>query len=358
VANLAAAARDGIRNHLWPDLKGAVQGWFNEKVDSVLGLGSAVWNLLKKGGMTAAHVATIAWEGIKSMIPQTVIWVLIEKVVALIVPAAAAVMLIVQALQAAWGSLSRILQAVDAFVGFLKGVRWGNAGPLFGKAIGAGAVAVIEFISQFLLQRLMSAAGTIASKLRLLARRIGARLMAGGKKLVRGIRALSAGAGRVMGAAKKGASATAKAVGDKWFLLKNRRLAHKGMAWVDSNGDRCIRHGPINSGPLKGHFESSFRSSTYTTRRLGQPRDLYRAYSDPVRRLGAFWSDVKPTGPLQATIDSALLPSYGNAATKVVHIRIPADELVHEGVAARQGGWLGGGTQYVLPKVLKKWEVP
>src|SRR2546423_10100260 len=63
IGNLAAAARDGIRNHLWPDLKRAVQGWFNGKVDSVLGLGSAVWNLLKKGGITAAQVATVAWEG-------------------------------------------------------------------------------------------------------------------------------------------------------------------------------------------------------------------------------------------------------------------------------------------------------
>jgi hypothetical protein len=82
VANLAAAARDGIRNHLWPDLKAAVQGWFKDKVDGVLGLGSAVWNLLRRGGISVAHVATFAWEGIKSMIPQTVIWVLIEKLVA------------------------------------------------------------------------------------------------------------------------------------------------------------------------------------------------------------------------------------------------------------------------------------
>ncbi|TMF85722.1 MAG: hypothetical protein E6I07_10175, partial [Chloroflexi bacterium] len=35
VSNLAAAARDGIRNHLWPDLKAAVQGWFTEKLDGV-----------------------------------------------------------------------------------------------------------------------------------------------------------------------------------------------------------------------------------------------------------------------------------------------------------------------------------
>jgi hypothetical protein len=291
------------------------------------------------------------------MIPQTVIWVLIEKLVSLIVPAAAAVMLIVQALQAAWGSLGRILQAVDAFVGFLKGVRWGNAGPLFGKAIAAGAVALVEFISQFLLQRLMGAAGGVAGKLRALAKRIGARLATLGGRAVRGVRWLSTGTGRLINASSKLTKRATTKSGDDWFLLKNRRLAQKGMAWIDAGGDRCVQHGPLNPGPLKGHFESSFRSSTYTTRKLGQPRDLYRVYSDPIRKLGAFWTDVPPSGPLQARIDAALVPSYGNAATKTVHIRVPAGEIAHQGAAASQEGWLGGGSQYVLPTVLKEWEI-
>jgi hypothetical protein len=267
-------------------------------------------------------------------------------------------MLIIQALQAAWGSLSRILQAVEAFVAFLKGVRWGNAGALFGKAVAAGAVAVIEFISQFLLQRLMGAAGAVAGKLRALAKRIGSRLAAVGRGIARGAKSVATGATRLIRAAGKLARRGSTKVADKWFLLKNRRLAHKGMAWIDAAGDRCIRHGPMNPGPLEGHFESSFRSSSYTTRKFSQPRDLYRVYSDPTRRLGAFWTDVRPSGPLQATIDAALLPSYGNAATKVVHIRVPAGEIAYEGVAARQGGWLGGGAQYVLPKAITEWEVP
>jgi hypothetical protein len=203
IANLAAAVRDGIRNHLWPDLKAGVQGWFNEKVDSILGLGTAVWSLLKRGGIGLAQVASFAWEAIKSMIPQTVIWVLIEKLVSLIVPAAAAVLLIIQALQAAWGSLGRILQAFDAFIAFLKGVRWGNAGGLFGKALAAGAIAVIEFISQFLLQRLMGAASAVAGKLRTLAKRIGSRLAAVGRGIVRGAKWLG-GKARKLGGKFKG----------------------------------------------------------------------------------------------------------------------------------------------------------
>jgi len=198
ISNLAASAHDGIRNHLWPDLKAGVQGWFNEKVDAILGLGAATWNLLRRGGVQAAQVANFAWEAIKSMIPQTVVWVLIEKLVALIVPAAAAVMLIIQALQAAWGSLGRILQAFDAFIAFLKGVRWGNAGGLFGKALAAGAVAVIEFISQFLFQRLMGAAGAVAGKLRALAKRIGSRLAAAGRGIARAGKFLAHSTGRAV----------------------------------------------------------------------------------------------------------------------------------------------------------------
>src|SRR5439155_5090191 len=178
----------------------------------------------------------------------------------LFVPRAAAVMLITQALQAAWGSLGRILQGFDAFVAFLKGVRWGNAGPLFGGALAAAAVAVIEFISQFLLQRLMSAAGAVAGKIRALARKIGARLSSLGGRLVRGVKRGWTGAGRVVGAASKAAKKASTKVGDKWFIFKNRRLVQKEMAWINVNGDRCIRHGPMNPVQLRGHFESSFRS--------------------------------------------------------------------------------------------------
>jgi hypothetical protein len=356
ISNLAAAARDGIRNHLWPDLKGAIRGWFSEKVDSILGLGTGMWSLLKSGGISATHVASIAWDGIKSMIPQTVIWILIEKLVALIVPAAAAVMLIVQALQAAWGSLGRILQAVDAFVGFLKGVRWGNAGPLFGKAIAAGAVAVIEFISQFLLQRLMSAAGAVADKLKSLAKRIGARLATVGRGVVRGVKWVSSGTGRLIDASSKLAKRATTGVGDTWFLMKNRRLALNGMAWIDRSGDRCLRHGPLNPGPLETDVAETFRSASYTARRLAQPKDLWRAYSVKKRKLGAYWTDIQPRGPLQTSIDSALHPSFKNAATKVVHIRVPAGTTVYEGSAGPKG-YPGGGPQFLLKKRPPSWEV-
>jgi hypothetical protein len=259
VANLAAAARDGIRNHLWPDLKASVQGWFKDKVDGILGLGSAVWSLLRRGGITVAHVATFAWEGIKSMIPQTVIWVLIEKLVALIVPAAAAVLLIIQALQAAWGSLSRILQAVDAFVAFLKGVRWGNAGALFGAAIGAGAVAVIEFISQFLLQRLMGAAGAVAGKLRALAKRIGGRLAAMGRGIKRGAKWLGGKARQVGGRLKGFARRTVARPQVRWQSWRlGRSLKNQHPQAFEKL--RQIKADPSLDPTLKVQFLKAVRS--------------------------------------------------------------------------------------------------
>src|SRR4029077_20090297 len=133
-----------------------------------------------------------------------------------------------------------ILQAVDAFVGFLKGVRWGNAGPLFGTAIAAGAVAVVEFISQFLLQRLIGIAGKVASKLRSLAKRISARLASLSGRAVRGVESLSIGTGRLIDASSKRAKGATTKVGDTWFLTKHRQLAQKGMAWIDASGDRCV----------------------------------------------------------------------------------------------------------------------
>jgi hypothetical protein len=379
IGNLAEAARDGIRNHLWPDLQGAVQGWFNEKLDSLLGLGSAVWNLLKKGGITAVQVASYAWEGIKSVIPQTVMWVLIEKLVALIVPAAAAVMLIIQALQAAWGSLGRILQAVDAFVGFLKGVRWGNAGPLFGKAIAAGAVAVVEFISQFLLQRLIGAAGSIARKLRSLAKRIGMAVAAVGRGTLRGAqligKGIRAGVRRgsvaVVGLGSQLAQGTSRLgqpvrrrlewlagrSGSKQTLAGHEFATAKNFTVIERDGTKAVRYGPMDPGPLEAEVGETFRSASYTARTLARPIDLYRAYSDPDRMLGPYWSRIPPSGPLQARIDSALLPEYGNEATQVIHVQVPSGETIFEGHVAQQRLRLGGGNQVYLLRLDPSWEI-
>jgi hypothetical protein len=176
--NLGAALMDGVRNHLWKAFKTAVKSWFNDKVEQVVGVGKAVWNLLVKGGLTLAKIGSMVWEGIKAAIPPALIALLIEKLVSLLVPAAAAVMLIIQGLQAAWGAASRMLQAFERFFAFLRAVRAGNAGPQFAELVAAAATVVLDFLANFLIARLAKGAAKVGQKLRSIAQRIGQRLKA------------------------------------------------------------------------------------------------------------------------------------------------------------------------------------
>lgn len=172
IKNLGASVVDGIRNHLWGALKVAIQEWFNAKVEEVLGLGLTVWNLLKEGGFSLDAIGKMAWEGIKSMIPAVLVQILVEKLVAMIVPAAGAIMAIVEGIRAGWGSIKRIIVAIDTFVAFLKQVKLGGAGPHFARALAAAAVAVIDFVSNWLLVKLAKGASKIAGKIKGIAQRI------------------------------------------------------------------------------------------------------------------------------------------------------------------------------------------
>ena len=199
IANLGSAVVDGIKNHLWKAFKAAVKEWFNSKLESVLGLGTALWEVLKKGGITIAHVGKMAFEALKAAIPIALIQILVEKLVAMIVPAVGAVMAIIEGLQAAWGAVKRILAAIGAFVAFLKAVRKGGAGPQFATAVAAAAIAVIEFVAMWLLRRLMKPAKAVGGRVKSIAQRImarmktvlrkvGAKLKKVGKKIARGLK--------------------------------------------------------------------------------------------------------------------------------------------------------------------------
>jgi len=172
LSNLGAAVVDGIKNHLWKTFKAAVQEWFNSKLEQVLGLGAMVWDLIKNGGLDLATVGKMAWEGIKAMIPVALITILVEKLVAMIVPAAGAVMVIIEGMQAAWGAVSRIIAAFKAFFDFLLAVKTGAAGPKFAVALAAAAIAVIDFVANWLLLKLAKGAAKIGGKIKGLAKKI------------------------------------------------------------------------------------------------------------------------------------------------------------------------------------------
>jgi hypothetical protein len=183
IRNLGAAVVDGIKNHLWKAFKTAVMNWFNQKLEEVLGLGAAIWGILTKGGIKLADIGKMAWEGIKSAIPPTLIQILVEKLVAMIVPAAGAVMVIIEGLQAAWGTISRILQAIQKFIAFLKAVKGGSAGPPFASAVAAAAIAVIDLVANWLIRRLRKPAGKVGGAVKAMAQRILQKLKAVAKKI-------------------------------------------------------------------------------------------------------------------------------------------------------------------------------
>lgn len=180
---LGAAVVDGIKNHLWKALKAAIAEWFNQKLEAVLGLGTAIFDLLFKGGISLAAVGKMAWEALKAAIPGVLIQILVEKLVSMIVPAAGAVMVIVEGLMAAWGTVGRILQAIDRFIAFLKAVKSGAAGAKFADAVAAAAVAVIDFVANWLIARLRRPAGKVAGKLRAIAQKILAKIKKALKKV-------------------------------------------------------------------------------------------------------------------------------------------------------------------------------
>lgn len=208
---LGAGAVDGAKNCTWPSLKTAVKSWFKEKVEALVGVGKAVFDVLLKGCISFGQVAKLAWSAIKASLPVVLVQLLIEKLVAMLIPAGGALSLIIDGLRAAWGAAGRILAAFQAFIAFLKAVRAGQAAPKFGSMVGAAATAVLDFLSNFVLQRIMGAGKKVGGALKKTASKIMAQLK-------RAAAAAKRVAGKAAGAAKKaakGALGAAKKAGGK-----------------------------------------------------------------------------------------------------------------------------------------------
>nr|WP_245536284.1 DUF4157 domain-containing protein [Terriglobus roseus] len=188
LSNLGASIMDGIRNHLWTALKTAFKQWFNDTIEGIIGMGRMVLDLLRKGGLSLKKIAGFVWSAIISAIPGIVIQFLIEKLIAMIIPAAGAVMLVIQGLIAAWGAIQRIIAAFQLFFTFLKAVKAGGAGPQFATALAAGAIALIQFLAGFIMSRLGGAASGVTSKLKAIAQKIVAFFKRVGKAIGKGLK--------------------------------------------------------------------------------------------------------------------------------------------------------------------------
>lgn len=188
ISNLGAAVLDGIKNHLWKAFKTAIKNWFDQKLSEVLGVGMMIFQVLMKGGIKLAEVGKMAFEGLKAAIPAALIGILIEKLVAMIVPAAGAVMVIIEGLQAAWGTVSRIIAAISSFIAFLKAVKSGSAGAQFANMVAAAAVVVIDFVANWLIKRIRGPASKIGGKVKAIAKKILEKLKKVFKKITKAIK--------------------------------------------------------------------------------------------------------------------------------------------------------------------------
>jgi hypothetical protein len=278
LANLGTSIIDGIRNCLWAAFKRAVREWFNQKVQEVLGLGLAVWNLLKKGGISIAQIGMMAWEGVKAAIPPTLAQILVEKLVAMIVPAAGAILAIVEGLRAAWGTISRIITAFQRFFAFLKSVKDGGpkAAGNFAEALAAAAVVVIDFAANWLIARLGKAFSAVAGKLGNIASRIGAGLKRVGAVAKRGIAAVRRG----VSAVGRGIARGARAVG--------RGAARVGRAVARSRVGRYVGRGVNRARALvqrgKERFQK-FRERRRANRKVREQQRQDRAFASATATL-------------------------------------------------------------------------
>ena len=243
--NLGASVVDGLKNHVWRVLKCAVKEWFNSKVEAVLGLGRAIFDALRNGGIRFAEIGRMVWDALKAALPGIAIQLAMEKLLSLLVPAASAVMLIIDGLRAAWGAISRIIAAIEAFFRFLRAVKGGNAGRLFATALAAGAIALIDFLSNFLVGRLRGPASGVGGRLSGIAARLGrvGGAVARGARTVGGaVRRVAPGLARVAGRAGGAVLTGAQAVG------RGVRAGGRAVA----AGARAVRSGVARAARATG----------------------------------------------------------------------------------------------------------
>ncbi|NBE52378.1 hypothetical protein GUY60_13265, partial [Streptomyces sp. YC537] len=176
------SAYDGAKNHLFNEVKNAVKQWFNDKVKEITGLTEAVWNKLMKGGWTIEKIAKEVWDAIVPQLPFIIGEIVITKVLAKLIPGAGWGAAILEAIQAAIGSLGEILKAIGAVITWLKSVRQGGAGVLFAKAIAAGIVVLLEMAYELILSGIGKYVSKVGKRLKGVAAGLGKDKGPGGDK--------------------------------------------------------------------------------------------------------------------------------------------------------------------------------
>ncbi|MBD0840630.1 DUF4157 domain-containing protein [Streptomyces sp. TRM68416] len=165
IGKAGAAAETGAKEHLFAQVKTAVKAWFDQKVQEIVGISAEDFQALIDGGVTVDQMAQMAWDEAVPQLPVIIGVLVVEKVVAKLIPGAGWVMAIIDALQTAWGALSEILAAFGLFMDFLKSVKSGNGALPFAKAVAAGVVALLELVYTFLIEGVGRFMGKVADRL-------------------------------------------------------------------------------------------------------------------------------------------------------------------------------------------------
>lgn len=343
ISNLGSAVMDGVKNHLWKAFKTTVKGWFDSKLEEVLGVGTTIWNVLKQGGISLKQVGQMAFEALKAAIPSALIQLLIEKLVAMIVPAAGAVMAIIEGLQAAWPAVQRIIAAVGLFVVFLKAVKPGGAGPQFATMLAAGAVVVIDFVATWLLKKLRKPAGKLGSKVKAIAQKIIARIKKAMKKVGGWVK------GKFKGLKQKFNDWKAKRKAKKDAKQKRKEDPSKKKQDKEKANQERLRKAVEAIQPQLSRLMSKGASKIHLNLRLLGWKIRYRLSSLRIigKQLDARINPSMQFGELGEVSDTelgqAMASTYASAVSEVVSdivksgAHLPAVKGIQEGTGSPQG---------------------
>ena len=99
-------------------------------------------------------------------------------------------------------------------------------------------------------------------------------------------------------------------------------------------------------------YLDTFQGRIYTPETLDHDEIFYRVYSDPAAMQGKFLTSIYFTSSEMAISMLALHPSFGNNATHIVAVIVPAGTMIARGITAPQepkSKYPGGGTQIIIP---------
>ena len=147
-------AKEGVKNNLWDALKEAFKEWIFSKVPGLQLLLNLPPNWLDMLSVLASNMLGLFIENLPAMLPAigvaAMIWLATQLALKLI-PGAGAIMVVIDAIRAAWGLVQSLFSAASAFFEFVMKVALpSNGAASFARALAHGIVAAVDMVLTFL----------------------------------------------------------------------------------------------------------------------------------------------------------------------------------------------------------------